>query len=207
MRRIVLNRLYTCGFLLAWVALIGVGSSRFLSYENTAGSASTPPLHWPKESRLIFAGDRPTLTLFLHPKCPCSRASVAEFSELIERNPDKFACNVVFFTPEGAAPDWSQTDLYRSAARLPGVRLFTDREGREARRFKATTSGDLVLYDASGQLRFHGGITVSRGHLGESLGRQSVQSFLSAGKPSVPETPVFGCPLSNPADCKKARLP
>jgi hypothetical protein len=137
--------------------------------------------------------------MFLHPQCPCSRASVAEFSEVLERNRDKTEGVVVFIQPNGVSADWDRTDLYRTVSQLPGSRLYLDRGGREAMLFKATTSGATLLYDAEGSLRFHGGVTAARGHLGDNPGRQALQRFFQSGKASSSETPVFGCPLMTPA--------
>src|SRR4051812_39527867 len=38
---------------------------------------------WPPESKLGSTPSHPTLVLFLHPRCPCSRASLAELERLI----------------------------------------------------------------------------------------------------------------------------
>ena len=67
--------------------------------------------------------------------------------------------HVVFFKPSGTAEDWEQTDLWKSAAAIPGVAVSIDVDGAEAQRFQATTSGHTLLYDAEGKLLFSGGIT------------------------------------------------
>ena len=65
----------------------------------------------------------------------------------------------------------------------------------EAHRFGARTSGDVVAYDAAGTLRFHGGITISRGHVGHNLGHVRVDAIVHGADAGVAETPVFGCAL------------
>jgi hypothetical protein len=189
-----------------WLLLVGIGAARFLTYENTAGSPTDPPLRWPKDSLLATASGRPTLTMFLHPQCPCSRASMTELTEVLARNQGRIDCNLVFFAPDKMTKDWVQSDLYRSAEHVPGAKVFLDREGREAARFKAVTSGTVVLYDAAGRLRFHGGVTLSRGHQGDNPGRQSLLSLISTGNASHSETPVFGCPLTPTTDFGLERL-
>ena len=219
MRRLLSHPLAVFGLFLVWSVTVGIGTFRALSYENEAGDPSAPPARWPKESRLARSPDLPTLTMFLHPRCPCSRASVAELAELLHRNRGRVRCSIVLFTPEGMDKAWGQTDVSRAAAKLPGVRLFTDREGEEARRFKVSTSGTAVLYDGAGRLQFHGGVTLSRGHGGDSPGRRSLHALLNAeSSPSrrkaaaltAPrrETPVFGCPLSaGPGAAQNRRSP
>lgn len=88
-----------------------------------------------------------------------------------------------------------QSDLWRTAAAIPGVTLMHDDDGREARRFGSATSGQTLLYDGDGVLRFSGGITGSRAHAGDNAGRRSLVALLSGGQPDRAATGVFGCPL------------
>jgi hypothetical protein len=53
--------------------------------------------------------------------------------------------------------------------------------GREAALCKATTSGETVVYDAAGKLRFHGGITGARGHIGDNAGCSAIEVYANAG--------------------------
>lgn len=105
---------------------------------------------------------------------------------------------VVVFIKPAAFPDaWEQTDLWESAARIPGVNVMRDDEGIEARRFGSQTSGQTMLYAADGQLLFSGGITEGRGHSGENDGRNAIVSLLSTGSSGKTATSVYGCPLFN----------
>jgi hypothetical protein len=103
--------------------------------------------------------------------------------------------DVIHRKPEGFANGWVQTDLWRTAASIPGVTLVRDDDGREARRFGTATSGQTLLYDGDGALRFSGGITGSRAHAGDNAGRQSLVALLSGEQPDRVATNVFGCPL------------
>ena len=78
---------------------------------------------------------------------------------------------------------------------IPGVRVLVDVDGREAARFGARTSGTVLVYSPHGALLFAGGITASRGHSGDNLGRDAVVTILDRGQPDRTATPVFGCPL------------
>lgn len=102
---------------------------------------------------------------------------------------------VLFFKPAGFPVDWEKTDLWFSAAEIPGVEVVSDENGSEAMKFRAITSGYSLLYNPSGQLLFGGGITGSRGHSGDNAGRSAVESLLMGDMPSQKQTFTFGCPL------------
>jgi hypothetical protein len=75
------------------------------------------------------------------------------------------------------------------------VTVLDDVDGTEARRFGALTSGQVVVYDADGRLRFSGGITPARGHAGDNAGRSAIIALLEGASSASVETPVFGCSL------------
>jgi hypothetical protein len=111
---------------------------------------------------------------------------------------------VLFLKPAEFSDNWEKTDLWQSAASIPGVRPIIDYDGVEASRFHATTSGQTVLYDAEGHLLFSGGITIARGHAGDNAGRSAIVSLVNAKVAEQTETPVFGCPLfDDNSDCRK----
>jgi hypothetical protein len=56
-----------------------------------------------------------------------------------------------------------------------------------------------VLFDSHGKLLFEGGITGSRGHVGDNEGEDSVISLLTTGRAERHEHPVFGCGFHSPA--------
>jgi hypothetical protein len=67
--------------------------------------------------------------------------------------------------------------------------------GRVARRFGAATSGQGLLYDRAGRLRFQGGLTSARGHAGDNAGSAAIVALAQGRVPDTVETPVYGCPL------------
>jgi hypothetical protein len=86
---------------------------------------------------------------------------------------------------------------------IPGVTTLVDRDGTQASLFRAYTSGQVVLYDSQGQLRFRGGITESRGHVGDNAGRSAIEAIVNTGNTPTDHTVVFGCPLVNPeSECR-----
>lgn len=52
-----------------------------------------------------------------------------------------------------------------------------------------------MLYDREGLLKFSGGITIARGHRGESTGHQAIVDWLTRGTAERSSDVVFGCPL------------
>lgn len=179
----------------AWALMTVVGLGLLWNYENAPGPVSVPPSRWPPDSRIRPATDRATLIMLTHPHCPCTRASIGELDRLMAQAQGRVTAYVLFLKPAGSADDWERTDLWRSAASIPGVNVVVDDGGVEARRFHAVTSGQTALYDDEGRLLFSGGITGSRGHSGDNAGRSAIASLLNTGEAEAAETFAFGCPL------------
>lgn len=178
-----------------WLVTILTALAWMTNYSFTPGPLATTLANWPEASRIDRDAARPTLLLFAHPRCPCSRATIGELARLAANCQDRFTAQVWFTKPAGVAVDWEQTDLWRTAAAIPGVSVHTDEAGNEAARFGAQTSGHAMLYDSAGQLLFQGGITLSRGHSGDNPGRTTLQNILEGRKTPAPPTPIFGCAL------------
>lgn len=171
------------------------GSLLIAQYSQTAGATGTAPEQWPEASLAHFHPGLPHLVMFLHPRCPCSRATLGELEQLVAHCQGAFSSQVWFIQPEGTDVDWVKTDLWHAAAAIPGVEVCIDPDGAEARRFHALTSGLTLLYDADGGLIFQGGITLARGHAGDNPGRDAIEGLLKQKITHVPSTPVFGCAL------------
>ena len=180
-----------------WLVAITAGFGVLYQYQAAAGPAMRAPAVWPAESVISRDGERPLLLVFLHPHCPCSRASVAELGRLLQRVRDRVSARVLLVRPAGVEPGWESTRLRDLRAALPAVTVAVDEEGREAARFGAATSGVCMLYDRQGRLMFAGGITALRGHEGDSLGQERIVSLVGGGAADRNDSPVFGCPLSD----------
>lgn len=190
-----------------WLTAVSAGLHVLWVYEHTPGSAAGVPGRWPAHSRIPRASECPTLIMFAHPRCPCTRASIGELAVLMTHCQNQVKACVVFFQPKGSSQDWPHTDLWRSAAAIPGVTVRSDEDGMEAKCFQATTSGHVVLYDALGKLVFSGGITSSRGHAGDNVGRSKLTQWLHHETAAGSETPVFGCSLLDPTPgCNKKQI-
>lgn len=137
--------------------------------------------------------------MFVHPRCVCSRASLAELARLQARVGDRLATDIAFVGPFGTDEELLRSGLWAQAALIPGARSQIDRDGREAARFGAGTSGAVVLYGADGLRRFEGGITALRGHEGASPGQERIVELVRSDREGAARAPVFGCPLVEPA--------
>jgi len=198
------RRLVILSSITLWLLVVGIGLSVLFSYENTPGVAAHPAASWPVDSQIQRAPGRATLVMLVHPHCPCSRASIGELALLMAQSQGRLTAYVLFLKPAGFSNNWEKTDLWHSAAGIPGVQPIVDYDGVEARRFHATTSGQTVLYDAEGRILFSGGITLARGHAGDNAGRSAIVSLVNAKIAEQTETPVFGCPLfDDNSECRK----
>jgi hypothetical protein len=185
---------------LVWVLAVLMCYAQFLAYEAKPAETETPPAVWPPESALPLATGRMNLVMFIHPKCPCTNASLNELAILMTRCAPNVKAYAVFLKPDGVDEDWEKTTYWQRASEIPGVRVVSDIGERESRRFNATTSGETLLFGADGRLLFAGGITGARGHEGDNQGLDSIVAIVKEGDVRCPRTGVFGCGLRCPVD-------
>ena len=185
---------------LVWLSLAGAGGWAVGKYENTPGQAASAPLRWPAGTGLAASAARDTLVMVVHPRCPCSRASLAELAQIMARCRSRVSASVVFVQYAGVSPQWMRSGTWRQAAAIPGVRVLPDPGGMLARRLGARTSGQTYLYDMRGRLLFSGGLTSERGHEGDSAGLRAVLALLRGRSASRSRTLVFGCRLFAPRE-------
>jgi hypothetical protein len=178
-----------------WLSAITTGMAFMLRYSTSPGPTGVTPINWPVDSRIALDVNRPTLIMFAHPHCPCTRASIGELDQLMANCQGRLSAQVWFIKPAGTPADWTDTDLWHRTSAIPGVTVHRDDDGVEARRFQAETSGQTLLYAQNGQLLFRGGITISRGHAGDNPGLDALQALLEHKSSKQVQTPVFGCPL------------
>src|SRR4051794_36911471 len=187
-----------------WIFALSAGwcwMTKFQFASETVRDDSLAP-KWPVGSKIGSAPSRPTLVLFLHPRCPCSRASLAELERLFASLQKEWVplpnIAVVATVPEIHSSEWTETETMRRAAQLPGARVFIDSAGYEAKRFGAVTSGTIMFFDASGRRLYTGGITVGRGIEGQNAGVDAVEFLLRGKTVAATNIPVFGCRLCLP---------
>lgn len=185
----------TIGMCLVWLLAAAAGILIFVNYESRAGQVGETPKHWPEKMSIALDAKHDTLLMFVHPQCPCTRASMEELNRLLAKSGGQAVAHLVFMKPDNFPTNWTRTELWNSAAAIPGVSLHEDLDGALAKKFGAETSGYVVLYNPQGQLIFRGGITSGRGHIGDNPGESSIVMLLGGRDPAMKQTPVYGCSL------------
>lgn len=190
---------------LVWSAAIVAGylwftNYGFATYQSADHFAQD---QWPRDSSLTLAAERPTLVLFLHPQCPCTRATIRELEKILtghRLSPQKLPKFIaVASLPIGAPEDWRNTDTITGALQLPNSSVVWDINGIESGRFGAVTSGTVMVYLPNGKRVFAGGVTASRGHEGDNTGSDLVLAALTEHDHTAKaSTPAFGCRLCIP---------
>jgi hypothetical protein len=185
--------------LLVWFAAIAQGMHLLNRYVSTAGESTIFSTEWPKQTSLqLTKNSFPTLVVFLHPECPCSRATVEEFDRLMAQTEGRANVFAVFFQPPGWNERRVKSSLWHRTGKIPGIKRVIDSQGQETKRFGVSTSGHAFLFYPSGRLAFSGGITSGRGHAGDNLGVRTVTELMSSGEiigNKIERTDVFGCAL------------
>jgi len=195
-----MRRLLFSLIVLGWLSVVSAGTVLVWSYNHRPGQPAAAPEHWPTHSKIERKhGD--TLIIVAHPKCPCTRATLEELAKLLTHTQGRVETFILFARPKGVPNDWSETDLWQKATAMPGVTVLNDQDGIEAQRFGAHVSGQALLYDPNGQLVFHGGLTESRGQIGDNAGRQAIEDLINRGSSERSHTDVFGCPLFDANEC------
>lgn len=189
----------------AWMFAIFVGLIFLLRYESAPATSGTSPSVWPTNSQIQLTKELPTLVMMIHPRCPCSRASIGELEKLMTQEQGKMSAKVLFVKPQNFPDEWEKTDIWSSAAMIPGVEVGVDYAGIEARRFGSYASGQVMLYSEEGRLLFSGGITASRGHLGDSDGERTIAAILNKKAAESSTMPVYGCPLFEESNKKQIK--
>lgn len=192
------RRFGAAGWLTVWGSAVALGMLLMAAYASAPGEPGAAPARWPAGAAVPLDGRRPTLLIFLHPRCPCSLASLDELAVLLVRCGDRVAARAVVVGPADGGGGWFPPSLRATLAGIPGLAVSADPGGVEARRFAVTTSGHVLLYGPGGERLFSGGITPGRGERGDNLGRSALFGRIMGGGRDGPEPPVFGCPLATP---------
>lgn len=132
--------------------------------------------------------------MFVHPKCPCTVASVRELDQIVRAAHGSLQVEVVAAATSVTELEQMSSAVLSKARALPHS-LVRGEATSEAQHFGACTSGHLVVLDATGAELFRGGITRARGHEGASEGSRIVESILRGEEPTERTRSVYGCPL------------
>ncbi|HEY4058308.1 MAG TPA: hypothetical protein VGM39_16965, partial [Kofleriaceae bacterium] len=167
------------------MACIAIGIGAMTAHATKSGAQAEVPEEWPVGSNLPHHGV--TVMMFVHPECPCTRASLASLATAVGDHTNA----TITIVASGPMNDIAE----HLVSSVRGARVVVDRDGKEAARFGAKTSGHVVAYDEDGHLAFAGGITAARGHIGPNMGAASVASIIAGAKPFTASRDVFGCSL------------
>lgn len=185
----------TAVFIFLWLGALFLSFGGLWWYKTRPGEADLTLSDWPKRAGFALSSKPMTLVMFVHPKCDCSEASLHELQYIMQNAGDRVGAIIDFYFPEGATEDWAHSPLWKKSSALPATSVIQDKGGKFAYVFGAKTSGETYLFDSKGKLLFHGGITQSRGHIGESTGRRAIASIVKGEKPQGSVTRTFGCAL------------
>src|SRR5579864_3544499 len=93
-----------------WIPAVGYGLSILWTYASTPGRAAQPPLAWPRHAPIALNPDGDTLLMFVHPRCPCSDASIGELAILMAhssaRLDARLDARLFFFYPHQERAQW-----------------------------------------------------------------------------------------------------
>jgi hypothetical protein len=184
-----------------WTLCLAGGAGYLAAHASTPGDTGRTPDRW-RPDLLPRADGRWTIVLAAHPRCPCTRATADELVAAIDGAPTPYELLVLAYRPDGpetGAGDFTATGVIRRLAALPHARIVDDPNGRLAAALGANTSGHAAVYDPDGLLRFTGGLTPTRAHVGPNTGAAALRALLRNDPPPAAVAPVYGCPLDNTA--------
>lgn len=193
-KKITRSRIIAVVVFIVWIIAVGTGFLWVVDYSTRPGQSARALSHLPLAISFKQQTKFPTLLVFLHPQCPCSRATLAELARLVAHNRGRVNIQVLFYRPLDQPRAWVESALWQQASQIPDVTVTCVSE-MELLRFGVATSGQTLLYDATGTLVFSGGITLGRGHEGDNRGRSSITNYLHTGILPTSQTPVFGCSI------------
>jgi hypothetical protein len=185
------------GTALLWIAAAAGGSLYMFVYESRPAPRSAMAEVWPEQVGLERNVGGFSLVMAVHPKCPCTRASVAELNTLMLGFGGRVRA-IALVTKPFELPDlWSESDVTARLHEIPNVEVVRDLGGAKSDEFGVRSSGQTLLYDASGQLVFDGGITAFRGHEGPSVGSEMLKQIVAGKAVGHRHSETFGCSLED----------
>src|SRR6266853_1595711 len=96
---------------LLWLAAVALGMRLILIYDFTPGLQAKHLSTWAPNTSLKLAPSKATLILIAHPRCPCTRASIAELARIMARVQTRVEANVLFYKPANFSTEWEKTEL------------------------------------------------------------------------------------------------
>ena len=134
------------------------------------------------------------MVVFLHPHCPCSRATLDAIKEILKNRSASIQINAVFVVPPEVQSGWEESPLLEECRSIPGIVTSLDFGGKESNLFGAKTSGDVFIFNSQGKVIFSGGITNGRGQVWTDRERETFESALTSPN-HIEHAPTYGCAL------------
>lgn len=180
-----------------WLVLIAIGFRSIHAYESTPGVDGSSPGSWPLDSVLRPSPCRVDIVVAVHPRCPCTRASLETLGSIVRDKPSLATVRLLIYRPVGSSQDWTEPGRARGSAAVPGAVAIDDPGGFEAARFGLATSGAAAVFDRKGRLQYVGGFNVARGSSEPSAGADALASILLGRAPDRSSCGAFGCPMKS----------
>lgn len=181
--------------------LFGIGGLAILADYSHRPNVTTNDVDrpWPLPG-LQLPDANSVIAIFYHPRCPCTRATIRNLERLVPRFTSTAHIVAFAFHPHDEDPSWIESETTQRLRAIPNSQIVPDVDGKFAIQYGATTSGQVLLFDESGRLRFNGGITPSRGHEGSCKGTDSLMHLVNGNRGQFVECPSYGCSITSPTE-------
>lgn len=190
-----LRHLVVTALLCGWCVLLVGGFAAFGTYARTPGAITTPSRAG--VANVPVTGTGYTIVLGVHPKCTCTRATIAQLRGLLDSEPNIRSVLVLVSRPVGSFSDWERSELPQLFARMRDTRIEDDEGHTRADALGIATSGSVVLFDSAGRACYWGGLTPERGQVGDAPGIDMIRAIVHGTVLTQASSAVFGCPLES----------
>jgi hypothetical protein len=90
----------------AWVTAVAAGFCLVNGHAATPGRSGIRTRDWPVESPVVADPTRANLVMLIHPRCPCSRASLAGLEKILTVCRSYLVAHVFFLEPKVPTTAW-----------------------------------------------------------------------------------------------------
>ena len=95
-----------------WAVAVLIGAATLLQYSLFEGARADVPLRQPEKQSVTAAEkSKADVFVFVHPHCPCSRATVTQLNRLTACSNSEAIIHVLFFCPDSQPDAWTRTTL------------------------------------------------------------------------------------------------
>jgi len=181
--------------IIVWIAILILLFAKLAMYGQASGELGIPPNAISTD--IPIEPDVHTLVMAIHPRCPCSQASLYELERLLPKCENRLKVHFYLYDSPDKEASWFAEVSDEVRRRFPDAQVLPDPDGDIARLLGAYTSGSAVLYEPNGTPVFWGGITSGRGHAGDNLGSDSIYAIVDNREPPRVKTLVYGCAITH----------